>query len=437
MSRFQWIAIAICVMLNALDGFDVLVMAFTAASVSAEWKLNGAQLGMLFSAGLFGMAAGSVALAPLADRWGRQRVTLLSLVLISVGMVLSGFASSVNQLALMRAVTGLGIGGMLASVTVIIGEYSSAKWRSTNIALYTAGYPLGATLGGLGAAWLLQHDGWRSVFIAGGIATAAMIPIVWLRLPESVDYLLTRRPPDALARINRLLRQIGHAPLPQLPTQTTASTVERGNVIVGLFRHGLARNTLMVWAAFFLLMFSFYFALSWTPKLLVTAGLSTTQGITGGVLLNLGGIVGGVLFGALAVRVRLAKLTAFSLLMSALAMAAFAIGSGALSTAFAAAFAIGVFLFGAMAGLYGVAQAAYPAALRGTGVGYAIGVGRLGAILAPMMAGLLLDGGWKPAGLYYTFALPLILGAVAVMLAAAGRAATDKAGIDEIDGVTS
>lgn len=415
MSRFQWAAVAICIMLNALDGFDVLVMAFTAASVSADWKLNGAQLGVLFSAGLLGMAAGSVLLAPLADRWGRQRVTLLCLVLISAGMILSGFARSPNELAAMRAVTGLGIGGMLASVTVIIGEYSSKKWRSTNIALYTAGYPLGATVGGLAAAWMLQHYGWRSVFIAGGLVTAVMIPIVWWRLPESVDYLFARRPPQALEKINRLIGRMGHQPLSQLAAPHTATLGSEGNVVTGLFKAGLARSTLMIWCSFFLLMFSFYFALSWTPKLLVSAGLSASQGITGGVLLNVGGIVGGVLFGVVAVRVRLSLLTGLCLLMSAVSMAAFAMVSGTLTPAFAAAFGIGVFLFASMAGLYGVAQAAYPVALRSTGMGYAIGVGRLGAILAPLTAGVLLDSAWKPSELYYSFAIPLVAAMVAVL----------------------
>lgn len=419
MSRFQWIAVAICVVLNALDGFDVLVMAFTAASVSAEWGLSGAQLGILFSAGLVGMAVGSITLAPMADRWGRQTVTLVSLVIISVGMLLSAGTRGLYELAAMRCLTGLGIGGLLACVTVIIGEFSSNKWRSTNIALYTAGYPLGAMVGGLIAAWLLTHYGWRSVFLAGGLATAAMIPVVIWRLPESVDFLIERRPARALERLNRLVALMGRPTLAALPaTRAAAGAMARGNPVAGLFKGGLASTTMLIWAGFFLLMFSFYFALSWTPKLLVAAGLSTSQGVTGGVLLNLGGIVGGILFGVVAVRSRPARLTALSLLLAAVALAVFGRVSGALVPAFAAAFAIGVSLFAAMAGLYGVAQAAYPVVARSTGMGYAIGVGRLGAILAPLTAGILLDGGWSPSSLYYAFALPLVLAAAAVLASA-------------------
>ena len=419
MSRFQCIAVAICVLLNALDGFDVLVMAFTAASVSAEWHLNGAQLGVLFSAGLFGMAAGSLLLAALADSWGRQPVILLCLVLVSGGMLLSALTRSTLELGAARALTGLGIGGMLASVTVITGEFASAKWRSTCIALQSAGYPLGATVGGSIAAWLLAHYGWRSVFVFGGVVTAAMIPVVLWRLPESLDFLIAKRPARALQRLNQLLQRMGQAPLETLPA---ARAPQGGGKLTALFSGGMARSTLSLWAAFFLLMFSFYFALSWTPKLLVAAGLSAQQGITGGVLLNVGGMLGGSLFGALAVRLPLRGLIAGSMALGAASMVAFGAVTGALALAFAAAFGIGIFVFASMAGLYAAAPVVYPAAVRTTALGYAIAVGRLGAILAPLMAGMLLDGGWTASSLYYAFALPL-LGAMAAVLALGRRAA--------------
>ncbi len=424
MSRFQWVAVAICVMLVMLDGFDVLVMAFTASSVAAEWKLNGAQLGLLFSAGLVGMAVGSLFVAPLADRMGRQPVIVLCLIVIAAGMLLSGIAQSHLQLVGLRGLTGVGIGGMLASVGIITAEYSSQKWRSTAVALQATGYPIGATLGGLVAAWLLQHYGWRSVFVFGGLSTAVMIPVVLWRLPESVDFLIARRPAGALEKLNRILGFMERPALQQLPERAAyGAAAPEGNAVAGLFKNGLARPTLMLWAAFFLLMFSVYFSLSWTPKLLVQAGLSAQQGVTGGVLINLGGIVGGSLFGALALRMRLAHLTVAAFLVYALFTALFGAVSGALGLAFAAAFGMGVFLFASMAGLYAFAPVTYPAAVRTTGLGWAIGIGRIGAILAPLTAGLLLDGGWQPASLYYAYALPLVAGALAVMAAGTGRAA--------------
>ncbi|WP_367849870.1 MFS transporter [Rhodoferax sp. WC2427] len=428
MGRFQWLAVAICVMLIMLDGFDVLVMAFTASSISAEWHLTGAQLGLLFSAGLVGMAAGSLLLAPQADRYGRQAIILVCLALITVGMLLSALAQSSLQLGLLRALTGVGIGGMLASVGVITAEYSSQKWRSTCVAFQATGYPIGATLGGMVAAVLLTHYGWRSVFVFGGLTTLAMVPVVLWMLPESVDFLLAKQPQGALGKVNTLLRKMQRPVLQSLPARPV---LVAGAAPVGgfssLFSPAILRSTLLIWSAFFLLMFSFYFALSWTPKLLVAAGLSAQQGITGGVLLNLGGIVGGTLFGVLASRLDLGRLTAACLATTAVAMAVFGYVTGALDLAFMAAFGIGMFIFGGMAGLYSFAPIIYPAAVRTTGMGWAIGIGRLGAILAPLTAGVLLDSGWAPPQLYYVFAIPLLLAVVAVLAIRAKAPAPDRA----------
>ena len=423
MTSFQCLAVGLCILLIMLDGFDVLVMAFTAASVSTEWGLSGKHLGVLFSAGLFGMAAGSLFLAPLADRVGRQPVILGCLVIVTAGMLASALSQSHLQLAAWRGLTGIGIGGMLASVGVIAAEYSSLKWRSTSVALQATGYPIGATLGGLAAAWLLEHYGWRSVFAFGGLTSALIIPLVIWRMPESIDFLMDRRPVRALPRLNRLLHRMGHPELATLPAQ--AAQAAPGNAVVALLRGPFARTTLAIWAGFFLLMFSFYFSLSWTPKLLVQAGLSAQQGVTGGVLLNLGGILGGTLFGVLAVRIRLASLTVAGLFAAALCTAAFGSVSSQLGLAFGVAFLLGGFLFAAMAGLYALVPASYPTAMRVTGLGWAIGIGRAGAILSPMTAGILLDIGWQPSHLYYAFAVPLIFGGLAVLLSGSGRSGPD------------
>jgi MFS family permease len=184
----------------------------------------------------------------------------------------------------------------------------------------------------------------------------------------------------------------------------------------------------LLWAAFFLLMFSFYFALSWTPKLLVSAGLSAQQGITGGVLLNIGGIIGGSVFGLLASRIDLGRLTAVSLVITALTLVLFGLVTGRLGASFAVAFLIGAFIFGSMAGLYAFAPAIYSPAVRTTGMGWAIGIGRIGAIVAPLTAGLLLDGGWQPPHLYDAYALPLLAAMVSVLALRRGAAPRDVSG---------
>jgi benzoate transport len=399
MTRFQWGAVAVCVLLNMLDGFDVLVMAFTGKAVAAEWGLSGAQLGLLLSAGLVGMAAGSMLVAPWADRLGRRPVVLGCLAVAAAAMLLSSASQSAAQLGVLRVVTGIGIGGILATSNVIAAEYASRRWRGLAVSLNSTGYALGATLGGLLAALLIGTSGWRSVFLFGGIATAVAIPLVWWRLPESLDFLLVRRPPRALERINALVARLGHAPLDRLPEQVAAP---RG-VGAGyreLLTPRLRRDTLLLWVAFFLVMAGFYFVTSWTPTLLVEAGLSATAGITGGTVLHVGGIFGAALLGLLAARFALRNVLVAYLAATGVLLAVFIASTASLGPAFALAGVIGLFVNGCVAGLYALTPTVYGPAVRTTGVGTGLAIGRAGAILAPTLAGALLDGGWTPQQLY-------------------------------------
>ncbi|MCC4632026.1 MFS transporter [Xanthomonas dyei] len=414
MTPFQWRAVAVCVLLTMLDGFDVMAMAFTAPHVSADWQLSGKLLGALFSAGLVGMAVGSLLLAPLADRIGRRALILVCLTILTVGMGASALAGDVWQLGALRALTGVGIGGMLACVAVTAAEYSTARWRTTATVLQATGYPVGATIGGAIAALLVQHWSWPSVFWLGALGSLLCVPLVLAFLPESMDFLIARRPPHAHARFNAVLARMGMAPHPQLPLPP-AQVAGRAQGYAALFVGKLRRQSLLIALAFFLLMFAFYFVLSWTPKLLVTAGLSAAEGLTGGVLLNLGGIVGGTLFSWLALRGRLSRLTAGALVLVAIGMVAFGLSSTVLSWAFVTALLTGAALTAAMGGLYAVAPVVFTAAVRSTGMGWSIGIGRLGAIASPLCAGVLLDAGWSPAMLYLACGVPLLFAAAAVV----------------------
>lgn len=415
MNTFQWLAVGICIVLNMIDGFDVLVMAFTAASVSAEWGLNGAQIGLLLSAGLFGMAAGSLFIAPWADRFGRRPLILFCLLVSGLGMLLSASSQSPLQLALLRCFTGLGIGGILASSNVIASEYSNRRWRGLAVSLQSTGYALGATLGGLLAVWLLSHWGWRSVFVFGGVVTLLVIPLVLLWLPESVDFLLARRPANGLVRINRLARHLGLAELASLP-EASLREPDAPRGFGQLLSPAMRHTTLLIWLLFFLVMFGFYFVMSWTPKLLVAAGLSAQQGITGGVLLSVGGIFGAALIGGLSSRWPLTRVLALFMLITAGLLVLFVGFGSTIGTALGLGLLIGLFANGCVAGLYALSPVVYDASVRATGVGWGIGIGRIGAIVSPTVAGVLLDGGWQPLHLYGVFALVFVFAAGGLML---------------------
>jgi MFS family permease len=382
-----------------LDGFDVLAMSFAASGVKASWQLFDSQLGALLSAGLVGMGLGSLTLGPCADRWGRRIIVLLSVIFAGVGMLGSGLARNYAELLVLRVLTGIGIGGTIASVAVIVSEYAPINWRGTALAIYAMGYSIGATIGGALAAYAIPRYGWRAAFVIGGTLSLLMLPLAWRKLPESRDFLLTRRQHSGLRR----------------------------ELLGAQLRLLMRLSTLLVWILFFCTMAGFYFILSWTPRLLNAAGLSAGQGMTGGVLLNLGGIAGCGLFALAAARADTHRLLLGALIGSALLIVVFGLVMSQVHIALWTALLLGIIANAAMAGLYAVGPPLYPTAVRTTGMGWAIGIGRFGAILAPLVSGALLDRGWLPAQLYFFFSVPFAVAAIAIFVIGPARAADSRA----------
>jgi benzoate transport len=414
LTGFQLGAMAVCVGLNMLDGFDVLAMAFSASGVKAAWALTDVRLGWLLSAGLIGMAVGSLGLAPLADFLGRRRIILIAAGVAALGMLGSVGARDFGELLVLRAVTGIGIGGTIASAAVVVSEYSSDRWRAAALAAYSTGYPVGATLGGALTALAIPAYGWRAAFAIGGVMSLVMVLIALWGLPESLDFLVTRRPPGALARLNALLARIGKPALAALPERAHGGAQGASGAVP--LRLLLTGRTLLVWLMFFCTMAAFYFSVSWTPRLLHAAGASAALGLAAGVLFNLGGIAGCGGFALAAARFDAHRLLLGSLLASALLIAAFGIAVHQVNIALWTALILGLITNAAMSGLYAVGPPLYPAAVRATGMGWAVGIGRLGAILAPLVSGALLDAGWAPARLYFLFSAPLVVAALAMLV---------------------
>lgn len=413
MSGFQVLAVTVCLAINMLDGYDVLVMAFAAPFVAADWALSDTITGLLLSASPVGMALGSLFLAPLADVFGRRRMTLWSLTAVTAGMLASAAAADYAQLLALRFFTGLGIGAMLASLTVVVAEYSSRRRRTLALSILQAGFPAGALVWGLVAVPIILAFGWRWAFVFGGVLSGLMIPVAMAALPESLDYLLTSRPPDTLEKVNRLLKRMGKTPVAELESgdQRPAQRAR----LRSLFEHGRARNTLLIWVCFFCTLLVFYFFMSWTPKLLIDAGLSAEQGLSGGIILNAGAIVGGVALGLLASRIRLNWLQSGYALVGGALLIAFGIYSGALYAALALAFLVGLFGTGCIIGAYAAAPQLYPTEVRTTGTGVAIGLGRWGGVASPFVAGVLLDAAWTGPQLYFLFSIPLFAAGIAAL----------------------
>ncbi|GAM30576.1 vanillate transporter, MFS superfamily [Acinetobacter calcoaceticus] len=420
MNTYQWFVVILCVFLIIVDGFDVMVMAFTAASVSKEWGLTGSQLGGLLSAGLVGMAMGSIFLAPWADKKGRRPLILCCLMISGVGMILSALVQSALQLGILRFITGLGIGGILASSNVLASEYASNRWRSLAVSLQSTGYAIGATIGGVIAVILINKFGWRSVFLTGGITTLVMLIVTYFSLPESLEYLLIKQPAKALEEINQLTQKLDLPQISILPSKATIAQSAKAGV-AKLFSNGLAIPTICLWLSFFLVMFGFYFVMSWTPKILSSSGMTTEQGVTVGILLSAGGIIGSALVGLISAKIRIFYVQALFLGLTAISILLLVNSVSILTFALIFGLCLGVLVNGCVAGLYAMSPTIYDAEVRTTGVGFAIGFGRTGAILSPLVAGSFLDAGIPALSLYSYYACAFVLAIVVVLLIAKNR----------------
>ena len=220
-SGLQMRVFAICFLMNALDGMDVLVISYAAPVLAQQWSIEPTSLGVVFSAGLLGMTTGAMFVAPYADRIGRRAMILVSIVLTGGGVLVTPLAESVNSLMILRFVSGLGIGAMLASVATMAAEYAPDRRRNLIIGSVLAGYPIGATLFGLIAADVIPALGWRSIFVIAGATTLATFPVVWFLLPESLTYLIRMRPARALEKVNMIIGRMGHATLDCQPHRPT------------------------------------------------------------------------------------------------------------------------------------------------------------------------------------------------------------------------
>jgi len=406
----QGAAILVLTALNALDGFDVLSISFAAPGIARDWGISHLTLGWVLSTDLLGMAVGSVLLGNVADRAGRRPIILGCLLAMGAGMYGAAQAPNVELLLLCRLVTGLGIGGMLAAITAATAEVTNNRWRSLAMALMVIGYPLGGVLGGSVVKYLLASGTWRDVFMAGAVATALLIPTAAWLVPESVAFLERSRPPDALERINRILVRYGHAAISAL-----AVPVERGigRSVTDLFGAGLAVTTVLMTFAYFAHVTSLYFILKWVPKIIVDLGFAPAA--AAGVLqwVNVGGATGGVIFGLLATRVGLKHLTIATLIGTCAMIVAFGHGATDLASLTLRAALAGAFANATIAGFYSLFATVFPTHVRASGTGFAVGVGRGGAVVAPAVAGYLFQAGCS----LQTVATLMALGSLAAALA--------------------
>lgn len=415
MSPAQIVVTLLGVFLLALDGFDVMAISFAAPGIANEWGIDRAALGVVLSMELMGMSVGSILIGGLADKYGRRTIIFGCLLIMGAGMGLTALASDVTTLSLLRFMTGIGIGGLLPAVTTIVPEFANEKRRAMLVSFAAAGFSLGTIIGGSVVTQLLQDYSWRSIFVFGALSTLAAIPLVYFLLPESIAFLAQSGRADALQRVNQVL---GKLRLPSVEALPESPEKVGGMSWLSLFKGKHLLATVCFSLCYLGHMVTFYFIVKWTPKIVVDMGYSPAE--AGGVLIwsSIGGFTGAMLFGTLSRWVNSKNLTLAMLVFSILAVVAFGSAGTDLTLLSLISFLAGVTIASAIAGFYTLMADAFSTEVRASGTGFVIGVGRLGAVVSPIVAGILFAGGSGLPSVAFLMACGSVLAIVAITVLA-------------------
>jgi AAHS family 4-hydroxybenzoate transporter-like MFS transporter len=415
-SPYQWSILALCFLVVFIDGFDNAAMGYVAPALVQDWGISRASLAPILSAAPFGLAIGALAAGPFADRFGRKTVLVASLVLFGIGSLVSTRAGDVEQLLLMRLFTGLGLGAAMPCATTLISEYVPERRRSLLVITMFCGFTLGASGGGFGAAALIPAFGWRSVFLAGGIAPLVMAVVLVLALPESARYLVVRG--KSPARIAGILNRIapGSASPDQTFTVPEQALGEARNPVAGILSPRLRLGTFCLWAAYFMGLVGILLPQSWMPTLMHAEGYGMSAAANVTALFQLGGTAGAFLVGYGMDRWGGHRPIAIAFLIGGAFIFAMAQVSSSLSLVALTVLIAGFFSSGAQTSLSALAANFYPTQVRATGVSWMLGVGRWGAVLGAFIGGPLLAAGLGFQAIFSMLLVPMALAAAAVAI---------------------
>ncbi|HWF00059.1 MAG TPA: MFS transporter [Caulobacteraceae bacterium] len=410
--------ILLCALVAVVDGFDTQSIALVAPVIIGAWRVKAAAFGLVFGAGLFGSLLGALGLGLAADRLGRKPMLALSLAVFAAFTLATPMARTVPVLTAARFCTGLGLGGALPIIISLTSEYAPARLRSTLVSLMFCGFPLGAVLGGFAAAPLIRGYGWASIFYVGGAAPLLLLPLVAAFAPESVRFLALKGRAEAVRKTLAGMGGVG-----AWNGELGAGSAEARWPVAKLFAEGRGPGTALIWATLFLSLLLTYFLISWIPVIARQSGIDMSSAVLAVAAVNGGAIVGCLAIGALADRSGRATLVigaAFALGAVAIVLIGQAGRSGA--WLLAASFMAGVLSIGAQMCTVAFCAAFYDTPLRATGVGWAIGVGRIGAIVGPVLGGVLLATGMPLQTLFAIVAAMSVGAALGVTGVGAGAA---------------
>lgn len=411
-SLFHWKVLVWCLLIIIFDGYDLVIYGVALPLLMQQWSLTAVQAGLLASAALFGMMFGAMIFGTLSDRLGRKKTIMICVTLFSGFTFLGAFATNLVEFAILRFIAGLGIGGVMPNVVALMTEYAPKKIRSTLVAIMFSGYAIGGMTSALLGAWLVKDMGWQIMFLIAGIPLL-MLPIIWKFLPESLAFLIkSGKEEQAKQIINKLL--------PTRDIHQNTQLVFNENIhheapVKALFQDGRAFSTFMFWIAFFMCLLMVYALGSWLPKLMLQAGYSLGASMLFLFALNIGGMVGAIGGGALADRFHLKPVITSMFVIGAAALILLGFNSPQIVLYSLIALA-GAATIGSQILLYTFVAQFYPTTVRSTGMGWASGIGRIGAIIGPVLTGALLTFELPHQMNFLAIAIPGVIAAFAIFL---------------------
>lgn len=425
-SPYQWMVIGLCALAMMADGFDTQAISYAVPMIAKEWSLTTAMLGPIFSSALVGLMIGYLVLPPLSDRFGPRRMIIVGTLFFATATLLTVYAQGITELMVLRFLAGIGLGGVAPSAVAMTSEFSPKRLRATLVLVIYCGFSLGFVVAGFLAAKLIPDYGWRSLFWVGGGAPLVLAVVLVVFLPESLEYLaLHRAKPERIAMI--LWRIDRAAPL-DARTAFMAAERETGNVVNQLFKQRRGIATCLLWLVFFINLAEFYALQSWLPTVLRDLNYSMDQVALTTSLTTIGGILIAFVVGPCMDRIGYyATVSVLYLAGAVIVVLAGAALTMPVAVVMGAAFLAGVCISGGQKSVIALAAVHYPPAVRSTGVGWALGMGRLGGIGGPLAVGWALSAGWTPSQVFYAAGVPLLIAAIAILIIARDRSDQGRA----------
>ena len=413
-SAFQYLVVLLCGLVMLIDGFDTQAISYMAPLMAKEWALSREMLGPIFSSALVGLLVGYLVLSPLSDRFGHRRLLIASTIVFALFTGVTVAASNVTEIIALRFVTGMGLGAAIPSAVALTSEYSPKRFRASFVLAIYCGFSLGFVVAGIAAAWLLPAFGWRSLLWVGAAVPLALSLALFTQLPESLDQLV-RAGADVRHLWTILCRIDPRLAGTPAPARLTTDHEERLSAVGSVFQAGRTAGTLLLWLVFVLNLGEFYALQSWLPTILSGRHYALATVATATSLTTTGGIVAAFIVGPAMDRVgaygSLTCLYAAGVLFVALTGIALDQPAWVLLTA---AFFAGFCVSGGQKSAIALAALFYPLPVRSTGVGWALGIGRLGAIAGPLLMGALLAFGLSSESIFLAAAVPMLLAAISV-----------------------